>query len=59
MMVKREIDVNAKPSRAQLEEIERAAKGEIVCDEDCPELTLSMIEEIKVAAQERKNRTGV
>ena len=58
MMVKREIDVNKKPTKEQIDEIEKAAKTKVVCDEDCPELSVSMIEEIKVAAQERKNRAG-
>lgn len=51
-----EIDVNEKPTKEQIDEIRKAAKTEVVCDEDCPELSLTMIKELKTAAEERRQR---
>ncbi len=38
-MAEKMIDVSRKPTKEQIEMLERAAKTTIVFDEDCPELT--------------------
>lgn len=44
------------PPKNRLMKLERLQKNEVVCDEDCPELSLTMIKELKTAAEERRQR---
>lgn len=44
------------PPKNRLMKLERLQKTEVVCDEDCPELSLTMIKELKTAAEERRQR---
>ena len=41
------------PTQAQLEEVEAAAKREIIFDEDSPELSPAMIKAFKCSATQR------
>ena len=46
-MVRKEIDVKAKPTKAQMEMLETASKAPITYDDDCPELTAEELSEFK------------
>lgn len=60
-MVRKEIDVKAKPTQEQLLMLEAAAKEPITYSEDCPELTESELAEFKRISDfkkhARKNQT--
>ena len=47
------IKADQKPTQAQLEEVEAAAKREITFDEDSPELSPAMIKAFKCSATQR------
>ena len=53
-MVRKEIDVKAKPTKEQIEMLEAAAKAPITYDEDCPELTAEELAEFKRISDFRK-----
>ena len=53
MMVEYKTSPDQKPTKEQLEEVEAAAKREIVFDEDCPELTPALIKAFKCSAAYR------
>lgn len=53
-MVRKEIDVKAKPTKEQIKMLEAAAKAPITYDEDCPELTPEELAEFKRISDFRK-----
>lgn len=50
------IDDGQKPTPEQLKEVEDAKKSPIVFDEDCPELSPSMVKAFKCAVIQRNRR---
>ena len=53
-MVRKEIDIHAKPTKEQIEMLQAAANAPIVYDEDCPELTEEELSEFKRISEFRK-----
>ncbi len=53
-MVRKEIDVKAKPTKEQIAMLEAAAKAPITYDEDCPELSAEELAEFKRISDFRK-----
>ncbi len=54
-MVRKEIDVNAKPTKEQIAMLEVAAKAPITYDDDCPELSDAELAEFKRISEFKKN----
>ena len=50
------LDRNQKPTKEQARQIEKAAKMEIVFDEDSPELTPAMEKAFRLAAKNRNTQ---
>ena len=40
----------------QIDEVKKAALSEVVCDEDCPELSESMMKSLKAAVRNRNRQ---
>ncbi len=55
-MVRKEIDVKARPSKEQIEELERAAKMPIIYDEYCPELSEKELAEFKRVSSHKEKK---
>ena len=50
------LDRNQKPTKEQIEQIEKAKKRDIVFDEDSPELTPAMEKAFRLAAKNRNTQ---
>lgn len=50
------IEDGQKPTQEQLKEVENARKNPVVFDEDCPELSPSMVKAFKSAVIQRNRR---